>query len=319
LVAASGGVQAALRLARLPVEVTLVDRNNYFLFQLLAYQVATGGLSPAEIAYPLRRIFRRHRNVRVILAEVTDFDLEARIVQLSPVEGADAPASLAFEAAELEPDAERRAAWLTFSVIGTGPTGVEMAGQIAEMACDLRSDFREPDCPEVQVLLVEAGDRVLSGFPPSLSKKARRSLDRLGINTRLRHTVVNLDDRSVTLMTPGEPPDHIRARTVVWAAGVVASDMAGVLANRAGTEMDRAGRIGVGPDLSLPGHPEVLALGDMSRLHTDDGLELPLPGTAPVATQRGATPHASYATVCRAARAHRSGTATGETSPRSGA
>jgi NADH dehydrogenase len=120
-----------------------------------------------------------------------------------------------------------------------------------------------------------------------LSKKALRSLERLGVNTRLRHTVINLDDRSVTLMTPGEPPDRIRARTVVWAAGVVAADVAGVLANRAGPEVDRAGRIGVGPDLSLPGHPEVLALGDMARVHTDDGSELPLPGTAPVAMQQG--------------------------------
>ncbi|MGB0092851.1 MAG: FAD-dependent oxidoreductase [Solirubrobacteraceae bacterium] len=251
-----GGVQAALKLAPMPVEVTLIDRRNFHLFQPLAYQVATGALSPAEIAYPLRRIFRSHRNVRIVLAEVVDIDLDAQQVKLRPVAGEHAPDDVAydtlivsggaqynyfghdqwrepaadlktlegaltlrrrllaaFEAAELEPDVERRAAWLTFVVVGGGPTGVEMAGQIAEIARDLRSDFRSFNPSEARILLVEAGDRILNAFPPSLSAKALRSLERLGVRTRLGHAVTDLDRHSVTLQGPNDAPERISART----------------------------------------------------------------------------------------------------------
>ena len=325
-----GGVQAALKLAPMPVEVTLIDRRNFHLFQPLAYQVATGALSPAEIAYPLRRIFRSHRNVRIVLAEVVDIDLDAQQVKLRPVAGEHAPDDVAydtlivsggaqynyfghdqwrepaadlktlegaltlrrrllaaFEAAELEPDVERRAAWLTFVVVGGGPTGVEMAGQIAEIARDLRSDFRSFNPSEARIVLVEAGERLLNAFPPSLSAKALRSLERLGVRTRLGHAVTDLDRHSVTLQGPNDAPERISARTVIWAAGVIASSLAGVLAQRAGLEVDHAGRIEVLEDLSLPGHPEVLAIGDMVRIRQADGTAIALPGLAPVAMQEG--------------------------------
>ena len=325
-----GGLQAASKLARMPVEVTLIDRRNFHLFQPLAYQVATGALSPAEIAYPLRRIFRSHRNVRIVLAEVVDIDLDARQVKLRPTAGEQAaddvtydtlivsagaqynyfghdqwrePAAdlktlegaltlrrrvlAAFEAAELEPDIERRSAWLTFVVVGAGPTGVEMAGQIAEIARDLRPDFRSSDPSEARILLVDPGDRVLNAFPPSLSAKALRSLERIGVRTCLRHAVTDLDGRSVTLQGPEDAPERIPARTVIWAAGVIASDLAGVLAQRAGLEVDHGGRVEVLEDLSLPGHPEVLAIGDMVRVRQPDGTVIALPGLAPVAMQQG--------------------------------
>jgi EmrB/QacA subfamily drug resistance transporter len=325
-----GGLQAALKLARLPVDITLIDRRNFHLFQPLVYQVATGALSPAEISYPLRRIFRRRDNVRVLLAEVTDIDLDAQLLRVRPSAGQSEHDSVpfdtlivaagshynyfhhdhwqeiapdlktlesalkirarilrAFEAAELEPDPERRVAWLTFVVVGAGPTGVEMAGQIAEIARDVRADFQSLDPGQARVLLVEAGDRVLGAFPPTLSAKVQRSLARLGVTTILEHTVVELDARSVTLEHEGEASQQIPARTVVWAAGVIASSLAGVLAERAGLEVDRAGRVEVLEDLSLPGHPNVLAIGDMIRIRQADGSSVVLPGLAPAAMQEG--------------------------------
>ena len=325
-----GGLQAALHLARLPVNVTLIDRRNFHLFQPLAYQVATGALSPAEISYPLRRAFRGRANVQVLLAEVTDIDLGTRQVRVSPAAGEHAPESVAydtlivsagsrytyfhhdgweaaapnlktlegaltirrrvleaFEAAELEADPARRAAWLTFVVVGGGPTGVEMAGQIAEIARDVRRDFRGLDGGEVSIRLVEAGDRMLREFPESLSRKAARALRRLGVSVQLDHAVIDLDERTVTLAERGGPEQTLPARTVVWAAGVVASGLARTLADRAGLEVDRAGRVEVLPDLSLPGHPEVLAIGDMIRVRRPDGSAQALPGLAPVAMQEG--------------------------------
>ena len=325
-----GGLQAALKLARLPVEVTLIDRRNFHFFQPLAYQVATGALSAAEISYRLRRIFRGRNNVRVLLAEVTDIDLDAHQINMRPAAGDSACDSVsfdtlivaagshynyfhhdrweqlapdlkspesaleirarilrAFEAAELETDPERRAAWLTFVVVGGGPTGVEMAGQIAEIARDLRDDFQSVDSGQARILLVEAGDRVLPAFPPSLSAKARRSLQRLGVTTLVGHTVVELNARSVTLEPAEGASEQVPARTVVWAAGVIASGLAGVLAERAGLEVDRSGRVEVLGDLSLPGHPNVLAIGDMIRIRRADGSSIVLPGLAPVAMQEG--------------------------------
>ena len=316
-----GGLQAALKLRRAPVEVTLIDRRNFHLFQPLTYQVATGALSPGEIAYPLRAIFKRDRDVRVVMAEVTDFDLDAREVHLRPVGDVPAPATVtydtlivaggsrysyfghdewrehaaevkslesalvvrtrllgAFEAAEAEPDVTARAAWLTFVVVGAGPTGVEMAGQIGELARDtLRRDFRNVDPSTARILLVEAVDRVLPGFPPKLSGKAEQSLEKLGVTVLTGRTVVGMDDDSVTV-----DAERIETRTVIWAAGVTASSLASRLGELTGAERDRAGRVSVEPDLTLPGHPEVFALGDMVRVG-----ERVLPGVAPVAMQQG--------------------------------
>jgi NADH:quinone reductase (non-electrogenic) len=321
-----GGLQAALGLRKQHVEITLIDRRNFHLFQPLSYQVATGALSPGEVAYPLRSVFRRNENVRVLLAEVADFDLERREVVLRPVGDLPTPEPVpydtlivaggshysyfghdewsahaaevkslesaltvrgrilaAFEAAELEQDPERRDEWLTFAVVGAGPTGVEMAGQIAELARDtLHGDFRAADPGSGRVLLIEAADRVLTGFPESLSAKAERSLRKLGVTPVLGSTVVDVDETGVTIEDGDGERRRIPARTVVWAAGVTASSLASQLAELTGAEQDRAGRVTVEPDLTLPGHPEVFALGDMIRLS-----DRTFPGVAPVAMQQG--------------------------------
>ena len=321
-----GGLQAVQTLRRAPVEVTLVDRRNFHLFQPLTYQVATGALSPGEIAYPLRSIFKRSRNVQVLLAEVSGFDLDARRVLLDGVDGIPAPPSLeydtlivaggsrysyfghddwrataaevkslesalivrsrllsAFEAAEEESDAEERAVWLTFVVVGGGPTGVEMAGQIAELARDtVRKEFRAVDPRSARILLVEAADRVLTTFPPSLSAKAARSLERIGVTVLTGRAVVGIDDEGVTIGGDSAEPERIATRNVVWAAGVTASSLAARLAELTGAELDRAGRVTVEADLTLPGHREVFAVGDMVRLS-----DTVFPGVAPVAMQQG--------------------------------
>ena len=325
------GIEVVRGLRRAPVEITLVDRNNFHLFQPLAYQVATGGLSPAEVAAPLRAVFRRQRNVRVVLGEVIGFDLGRREVVLGrAADGRDgtripydtlvaaggsrysyfghdgwrehAPElkSLdgaldirnrilgAFEAAELEADPARRAAWLTFVVVGAGPTGVEMAGQIAELARQaLRRDFRSADTRDARVLLVEALDRVLGDFPEPLSRRAARSLRSLGVTPLVGPMVVDVGPDGVAIRDEGGDVRRVPARTVVWAAGVTASGLAAALAGASGGETDPAGRVTVGPDLALPGHPEVLALGDMVRVRGGDGEARALPGLAPVAMQEG--------------------------------
>jgi NADH dehydrogenase len=321
-----GGLQAALALRKERVELTLVDRRNFHLFQPLSYQVATGALAPSDVCYPLRAIFKDDDNVRVVMAEVTDFDLAARELTLEPVGDAPAPEKLpydslivaggstysyfgheewtdvafevkslesalmvrrrllsAFEAAELEPDPEIRQAWLTFVVVGAGPTGVEMAGQIAELAKDtLRGDFREIDTSTTRILLVEAGPRVLSGFAPSLSDKAARLLEELGVTPLVDRPVVGIDEHGVDVHGPGEETERIDARTVIWAAGVTASSLAARLGAHVDADVDRLGRLTVEPDLTLPGRPEVFALGDMVCVR---GMELP--GLAPVAMQQG--------------------------------
>ncbi len=326
-----GGLQAAVKLRHAPVEVTLIDRRNFHLFQPLSYQVATGALSPGEIAYPLRAIFKRHSNVHVLLAEVAEFDLDAREVHLRSVGEVPAPESVsydtlivaagsaysyfghdewseyaaevkslesaltvrsrilsAFEAAEAEPDPERRAAWLTFAVVGAGPTGVEMAGQIAELARDtLRYDFDVADPRNGRILLIEVADRVLTSFPPRLSAKAKRSLERLGVTPLLGSTVVGVDAESVSIDDGAGSTRRIPTRTVVWAAGVTASKLGARLAQLSGSEVDRAGRIAVEADLTLPGHPEVFVLGDMVRVRSPDGSLVTYPGVAPVAMQEG--------------------------------
>jgi NADH:ubiquinone reductase (H+-translocating) len=326
-----GGLQAAKHLATAPVELTLVDRRNFHLFQPLTYQVATGALSPGEVCYPLRAIFKRRPNVRVLLADVVGFDLDSREVRLQPgaaesgalsvrydtliVAGGSrysyfghdewAPAApdvkslesalavrgrilTAFEAAEIDADEERRRAWLTFVVVGAGPTGVEMAGQVAELArATLRRDFRAIDSRHARVLLMEAADRVLTSFPSSLSRRASRSLEQLGVTPLLERMVVGIDAEAVTTEARDGGVERIPARTVIWAAGVTASSLATQLAEQAHAELDRAGRVAVEPDLTLPGHPEVLALGDMVTVRGEDGTPRVLPGVAPVAMQQG--------------------------------
>jgi NADH dehydrogenase len=313
-----GGLQAALHLKDADVEITLVDRRNFHLFQPLAYQVATGALAAGEVCYPLRAIFRGEEKVDVKLAEATGFDLAGQTValrtaagdetlpydtlivgggskynyfghpewqehaaELKSLEGAlhiRAQILRAFEAAELaETDAERERQ-LTFVVVGAGPTGVEMAGQIAEIARDTRRDFRHIDTAETKVLLVEAGDRVLAAFPERLSAKAKKSLESLGVTPRLNAAVTNIDPQGVSV---GD--EHIPSATVIWAAGVLASGVSNALAEAAGVETDRVGRLIVEPDLTVPGHPNVLAIGDMVQVRD----AAPLPGVAPVAMQMG--------------------------------
>jgi NADH dehydrogenase len=326
-----GGLQATRGLRRAGVDITLVDRRNFHLFQPLSYQVATGALAPGEVAYPLRAIFKRDPDVRVLLAEVEQLDLERREVVLRGVDDLPTPPPVpydtlivaggaqysyfghddwsanaaevkslesalnvrsellaAFEAAEIEGDPERRAEWLTFVVVGAGPTGVEMAGQIAELAnSTLRRDFRTVDPAGGRILLVEVADRVLTDFPPSLSKRAERSLRRLGVTPLLGHGVVDVDAAGVTIQDPDGSTQRIASRTVIWAAGVTASGLAAELARRTGAEQDRAGRVTVEPGLTLPGHPEVFAIGDMVRVRRPDGTTAALPGVAPVAIQEG--------------------------------
>ncbi len=326
-----GGLQAVRGLRRAPADVTLVDRQNFTLFQPLVYQVATGALAPAEIAVPLRAVFRRQRNVRVLLANVTGIDLGHREIVLDRLPNGERQATLAydtlivaggsrysyfghdewqehapelksltgaleirsrilsaFEAAEVETDPDRRRSWLTFVVVGAGPTGVEMAGQIAELAHDaLRRDFRSIDTRSARVLLVELADRVLPSFPESLSHKAAQALEKLGVTPQLEHTVVDVAADSVAVRARDDAVERVGARTVIWAAGVTASGLAMLLAQEAGIDVDAAGRVPVGTDLTLPGHPEVFALGDMVRVQTPDGATLPLPGLAPVAMQQG--------------------------------
>ena len=194
----------------------------------------------------------------------------------------------AFEAAELETDPARRAEWLTFVVVGAGPTGAGMAGQIAELARDtLPRDFRAMDPGEGRILLVEAGDRVLAAFPPDLSASAVRQLEHLGVTSLVNEMVVDIDEAGVELKAPDGTTRRVAARTVVWAAGVAAASISGRLAAAAGAETDRAGRVTVEPDLTLAGHPEVIALGDMVRVRSQDGDIQDLPGVAPVAMQQG--------------------------------
>jgi len=317
-----GGLYAAKALGNARgVTVTLVDRRNFHLFQPLLYQVATAGLSPGDIASPLRGVLRRYKNITVLMAEVTGFDLERRVVRLADGEipydtlivaagsrhsyfGNDrweavAPGLktiedaldirrrifLAFEAAEREEDPEARKAWLTFVVVGGGPTGVELAGALGEIAGQtLRGNFRRIDPSEAVVMLLEGAERVLPPYPADLSHKAQAALERLGVTVRTGVQVTEIDAERVSVRLEGRV-EEIRARTVLWAAGVQASPLARMLGEAAGAEVDRAGRVKVTPSLALPGKAEVLVIGDMAATHDRDGR--PLPGVAPVAMQQG--------------------------------
>jgi NADH dehydrogenase len=316
-----GGLYAAKSLGKAPVAVTLIDRRNFHLFQPLLYQVATGALSPGEIASPLRAVLRDHRNTEVLLGEVVDLDVERRRVILRDGEapyddlivatgathhyfGNDQWARIApglktiedateirsrllsaFERAEREPDLDKRRAWLTFVIAGGGPTGVELAGALGEIANDtLRNDFRRINPAEARILLIEGEDRVLPSFPPDLSAKAEKQLIGLGVRPRTGARVADIDAEGVTIRAGGRE-ERIATHTVLWAAGVRASRLGKVLAERAGAPLDRAGRILVEPDLSLPRHPEIHVIGDLANFSHQGGQ--PLPGVAPVAMAQG--------------------------------
>ncbi|CAN5842009.1 NAD(P)/FAD-dependent oxidoreductase [soil metagenome] len=292
-----GGLAAARALAGAPVNVTLIDRRNHHLFQPLLYQVATAALNPSDIAYPIRAVLARQRNVRVLLAEALSIDVAKRHVvlddgaldydylivatgathsyfgkdwaQLAPglksIEDAleiRRRVFLAYEAAERESDPVAQRAWLTFVVVGGGPTGVELAGALGEIGLHtLAHDFRSIDPTQVRVVLFEAGDRVLSAYPQKLSDAGKQSLERRQVEVRLKTMVTAIDPAGVTV-TCGDTVDTVGSRTVLWAAGVQASPIAADL----GAPRDRAGRVEVLPDLSVPGHPEVFVIGDLAKM-----------------------------------------------------
>jgi NADH:quinone reductase (non-electrogenic) len=319
------GLFAAKALRRAPVEVVVVDRTNHHLFQPLLYQVATGVLSEGDIAPPIRDVLRRQRNARVVLGEVVDLDVDGREITVDTLghrrtlpydslivaTGAsqsyfghdewagDAPGMKsiddalelrgrifgAFELAELETDEAARAAWLTFAIVGAGPTGVELAGQIAELSRRALGDnFRTFEARSARIVLLDALDTVLPSFPERLRTRTRRDLARLGVELRLGTRVVGVDPTGLDL----DGGERIEARTKVWAAGVQASALGRLLAQRGGAVIDRSGRVQVSPDCSLPGHPEVFVVGDLMAL---DGLL----GVAEVAMQSGR--HASRTIV----------------------
>ncbi len=315
------GLTAARWLRRVPVEITLIDRRNFHLFQPLLYQVATGGLSPANIAAPLRGILGKQTNCQVLMEEVADIDVEQRCIRLADsklkydtlVVAAGARHSYyahpeweslapglktiedatemrrrilsAFEAAEISRDLTERQRLLNFVIVGAGPTGVELAGALAEIARhSLREDFRSINPSDARIMLIEAGERVLSAYPPDLSEKGRLALEKLGVVVRTNASVERITDSSVLIKT-ADGEETIPTKTVLWAAGVQASPLAKILAAATGAEIDRAGRIAVGADLSLPGHPEILVLGDMAKCVDQHGNSLP--GVAPVAISQG--------------------------------
>jgi NADH dehydrogenase len=319
-----GGLYAAKELGRDErLEVTLVDRRNHYLFTPLLYQVATGAVSPGDIAQPLRSILRRQRNTTVLLGEAVGIDPGRKTVTLSdggPIEydslivaagsrfsyfghddwAKDAPGLkslddaleirrrilIAFEAAEREHDPERRGEWLTFVIVGGGPTGVELAGALGEIARDtLRRDFRSIDTADARILLVEAMERVLPTYPRDRSASARRQLERLGATVRTGTRVVGLDNRSVSVEMAGGASEQIPARTVLWAAGILVAPFIEAVAKATGAPIDRNGRILVGADLTIPGHPEIFAVGDAAVLPWKK--DRPVPGVAQGGIQAG--------------------------------
>jgi NADH dehydrogenase len=316
-----GGLHATQCLKNAPVAVTLVDRRNFHLFQPLLYQVATGWLSPANIAATLRAILKRHKNTHVLLAEATGIDVDGRRVLLDSGSvsydslivatgsrhhyfGNDHWEALApglktvedateirrrifsaFEAAEREPDPAQLSALLTFVIVGGGPTGVELAGALGEIANDtLKHDFRNIDPSKAHILLIEATDRILPSYPPELAYQAEISLNKLGVAVRSQVLVTDINPRAVTVKR-GDKLETIPCRTVIWAAGVQASFLGKVIARATGAKLDRSGRVLVEPDLTVPGHPEIFVIGDLANYGHQTGK--PLPGTAPVAIQQG--------------------------------
>jgi len=316
-----GGLSAAQALKNAPVQVTLVDRCNYHLFQPLLYQVATGSLSPANVAGPLRQVLRKQKHTQVLLGEAVHIDAAKRRVILSDgaldydtlivATGAthqyfdhdewekfapglknldDATAMrgrilLAFEAAERERDPEKLRAWMTFVIVGAGPTGAELAGALGEIAHDtLRHDFRAIDPSQTRIILVEGTDRALPTYPPKLSEAARKMLVRLGVTVRTGAMVTDIRADGVTIRV-GDHDEIIPTRTVLWAAGVLASPLGVILSQEAGARLDRARRVIVEPDMSIAAHPEIFVIGDLSNFSHQTGK--PLPGVAQPAIQQG--------------------------------
>jgi len=316
-----GGLSAARKLKNAPVDVTLIDRCNFHLFQPLLYQVATGSLSPANISGPLRQVLKHNKNTTVLLGEAVDIDPANHQVILSDgVVGYDtlivatgsshqyfghddwekfapglktiedatdmrARILLAFEAAERETDPEKLKQWMTFVIVGAGPTGAELAGALGEIANDtLKHDFRRINPTEAQIILVEGTDRVLPSYPPKLSEAARKMLERLKVTVRTGAMVTDVKAHSVTIKC-GDHSEIIPTRTVLWAAGVLASPLGLALGKRLGAKTDRAGRVIVDPDMTIPGHPEIFVIGDLSSFTHQTGK--PLPGVAQPAIQQG--------------------------------
>jgi NADH dehydrogenase len=307
-----GGLAAARGLDRAPVRITLFDRRNHHLFQPLLYQVATAALNPSDIAVPIRSILSRQRNVSVLMADATEVDPQGKKIKFADGDcaydhlilatgathsyfGHDgwAPYAaglktiedaleirrrvlVAFEQAEREKDVQKRQAWMTFVIVGGGPTGVELAGALSEVSKHaLARDFRAIDPASARILLLQGGDRVLPSFPESLTAKARDQLTRLGVEVRINAQVTDIDAESVSI---GE--ERIPTRTALWAAGVAASPLARSL----GTPLDSAGRVEVTPELNVPGRSDIYVIGDLASLKQDGK---PLPGVAPVAMQEG--------------------------------
>lgn len=318
-----GGLKAAKALRRGPVHVTLVDKRNFHLFQPLLYQVATGGLSPGDIAYPLRAAVAGAKNVKVLAAEAVDILPDRRLVILSDGElpfdslivatgathhyfGRDdwaesAPGLktveealhmrrkllLAFEAAERETDPARQLAWLTFVIVGGGPTGVELAGAIAGLAHEtLVGEFRQIDPRNARIILIEGAERILNTFPEDLSAKAEAALVDKGVEVRTGTLLTEIVDGQIVL-SEGKSGEVLRlaTRTLLWAAGTKATAMGKVLAERTGAALDRMGRVVVAPDLSIPDYPDIFVIGDLAHYAHQTGE--PLPGVAQVAMQQG--------------------------------
>jgi NADH dehydrogenase len=317
-----GGLYAAKALKKAPVEVTVLDRRNFHLFQPLLYQVATGALSPGEIASPIRSVLRRQMNTRVLLGEAVDLDINNKSVIMDDGQTAEydslivatgstdsyfghddwrrnAPSLktieeatdirgrilFAFEAAERETDPEKQREWLTFAIVGGGPTGVELAGALAEIAHDtLRHDFRSIRPESARIFLIEGAPHLLPTYPEDLSAKAEAALRRLNVTPRTGVFVTHVDDKGVTLKSQDGSQNTIAARTVVWAAGVAPSSFAEVLEHRAGAPRNSRGQVMVNPDCSVTGHPEIFVIGDLAYLEQNGKA---LPGVAQVAMQQG--------------------------------
>ncbi len=329
-----GGLYAARALAHALVSVTLIDRRNFHLFQPLLYQVATGSLSPGEICAPLRSILWRQKNTQVLMGEAVDLDPHGRSVQLrdggvfsydsllvatgsetsyfghddwrqwapslKSVEEATAirhKILYAFEAAERVSDPDLRRAWMTFVIIGGGSTGVELAGALAEIACEtLKHEFRSIDPKTARILLLDGGPRLLTAYPEDLSAQAEKSLQRLGVDVRIRVIVTEVDGSGLTFRNESGASERLATRTVLWAGGVQPGGFGRILAARTGAPTDRSGRIKVRPDLTVPGFPEIFVVGDLAAFADEEGHQLP--GVAQVAMQGGA-----YAARIIAARA----------------
>lgn len=316
-----GGLHVAKTLKKAPVRVTLLDRRNFHLFQPLLYQAATGIICPGEIASPLRHILRRQKNTGVLLAEVIDIDPTGKAVILADgrieydtlivatgmendyygheswmlhapgLKTIEDSAKIrqkiffAFEVAEREENPEARRDWLTFVIVGSGPTGVELSGMVSEIAKKtLREDFRSIRPEESKIILVDLAERILPSYPPDLSMKAEKSLERLGVTIQTGVRVQSIDDCGVVI-EGAFGREKIGAKTILWAAGVAASPLGGRLAEKTGVHLDGSGRVMVRPDCTIPGHPDIFVIGDLACMPGPGGS--PLPGVAPVATQQG--------------------------------